>query len=222
MKRVTNNLSHWIYISLSIAATFAFFLLADYIFTTDLTQIQTQIYDYMLKIQNPHLSKFLFFFTKTSNPVPVLIGTLIICLLLFLKRYRMEALLVLLTILTLTFSNVLLKNWFSRERPPFEHLIQETGYSFPSGHSMMSFGIAILICYLAFHLSSSTPLSIILTLIGFLYSFSIGFSRIYVSVHYLSDVIGGYLAAISVTCLLIAIYELLIKYSLLPKKRGNR
>ena len=222
MKRVTQNLYPLIYMTLSIAATFAFFFLADYIFTTDLTQTQTQIYDYMLTIQNPHLSKFLILFTKTSNPIPILIGTLTVCLLLFLKRYRMESLLILLSIITLTFSNVLLKNWFSRERPPFERLIEETGYSFPSGHSMMSFGIAILFAYLLFHISRNRWLSSVLSLIGLCYSFTIGFSRIYVSVHYLGDVLGGYLAAISVTCLLIACYEFLINYTTLTKKRGNQ
>ena len=173
MKRVTHNLYPWIYMTLSIAATFAFFFLADYIFTTDLTQIQTQIYNYMLTIQTPDLSKFLILFTKTSNPVPILIGTLTVCLLLFLKSYRMESLFVLFSILTLTFSNVLLKNHFSRERPPFERLIEETGYSFPSGHSMMSFGIAILFAYLLFHLSRNRWIGSILSLVGLCYTFTI-------------------------------------------------
>ena len=222
MKRVTHNLYPWIYMTLSIAATFAFLFLADYIFTTDLTQIQTQIYNYMLTIQTPDLSKFLILFTKTSNPVPILIGTLTVCLLLFLKSYRMESLFVLFSILTLTFSNVLLKNHFSRERPPYERLIEETGYSFPSGHSMMSFGIAILFAYLLFHLSRNRWIGSILSLVGLCYTFTIGFSRIYVSVHYLGDVLGGYLAAISVTYPLIAFYEFLIKYTTLIKKRGSQ
>lgn len=87
---------------------------------------------------------------------------------------------------------------------------------------MMSFGIAILFAYLLFHLSRNRWIGSILSLVGLCYTFTIGFSRIYVSVHYLGDVLGGYLAAISVTYPLIAFYEFLIKYTTLIKKRGSQ
>lgn len=78
----------------------------------------------MLIIQNPHLSEFLILFTKTSNSILILITPVIVCLSLFLRKYRIESLLLLLCIFTLTASNVLFENYFNRKHSPFERLIE--------------------------------------------------------------------------------------------------
>jgi undecaprenyl-diphosphatase len=92
--------------------------------------------------------------------------------------------------------NQLLKEVFARPRPYFEHpLALETSYSFPSGHATMS-----LICYgmLAYFAVLALRTWRAKTAVVFGAAFLvllIGFSRIYLGVHYFSDVIGGFASA---------------------------
>lgn len=80
----------------------------------------------------------------------------------------------------------------ARTRPPLPHLVNVLSLSFPSGHAMNSLvGYGITAYYLSNHsrLQAYKPLIIILWIFLFI---SIGFSRLYLGVHYLSDVIAGY------------------------------
>lgn len=104
-----------------------------------------------------------------------------------------------------------LKELFERDRP---NLIQEydgTGYSFPSGHStgpMVFYGFIIyLIIRSRFPLVAKWIVGIVLGLLIFL----IGFSRIYLGVHYASDVIGGFLLGFAWLATNIAILEITIR-----------
>ena len=196
-----------LYLILFAISLFLFFILTHYIFYTDMTHIQQQIYRWIEVIRTNQLSNVMILLTKTANPIPVFLVTLLLCLILVLQKFFLDAILVVSTMGCLSLAHIILKHWFSRERPTFTHLIEETGYSFPSGHAMISFGFAILITYLVSHHVSSRVIARIISMIAFFYSLLIGFSRLYVSVHYLGDVLGGFLAATAITCLLLAFFE---------------
>ncbi len=93
--------------------------------------------------------------------------------------------------------NLLLKNILQRPRPTEYRLIDESGYSFPSGHSMVSMAFYGYIIYLIYKYVKNKYLkwSLITTLSILIVS--IGISRIYLGVHYTSDVLAGFLVAIS-------------------------
>ena len=93
--------------------------------------------------------------------------------------------------------NFLLKNILQRPRPTEFRLIDESGYSFPSGHSMVSMAFYGFLIYLIYKYVKNKKLKVILITFLSLLIFSIGISRIYLGVHYTSDVIGGFLIAIS-------------------------
>ena len=102
--------------------------------------------------------------------------------------------------------NDLLKHIFVRSRPDsINWLVNESGYSFPSGHSMVSmayYGYLIYLLYLSknkYKWLLITMLSIIILLIGI--------SRIYLGVHYLSDVLAGFLMAIIYLTIFITVSE---------------
>jgi len=93
------------------------------------------------------------------------------------------------------FLNHVLKGLFERPRPHFEHpLLVETSYSFPSGHAMESFVIYGMLAYLAVLALRSWESRVAVVFEAALLVVLIGFSRMYLGVHYFSDVLAGYAA----------------------------
>ncbi len=91
--------------------------------------------------------------------------------------------------------NHLLKGLFERPRPFFEHpLLRETSYSFPSGHAMESLVVYGMLAYLAVLALESWRARTTVVFGAVLLVLLIGFSRMYLGVHYFSDVVAGYAA----------------------------
>lgn len=96
-----------------------------------------------------------------------------------------------------TILNQLLKGILQRPRPEEFRIINESGYSFPSGHSMISMAFYGFFIYLIYKNVKNKYLKwSLITILGILIM-SIGVSRIYLGVHYTSDVLAGFLIAIS-------------------------
>lgn len=96
-----------------------------------------------------------------------------------------------------TILNQLLKRILQRPRPEEFRIINEEGYSFPSGHSMVSMAFYGFLIYLIYKNVKNKYLKwSLITILGVLI-ISIGISRIYLGVHYTSDVLAGFLIAIS-------------------------
>lgn len=98
----------------------------------------------------------------------------------------------------------LLKDLIGRERPAGEQLTLATGMSFPSGHAMLSLVFYGYIAYLLLRHGKSGARRIaaygLMLLIGL-----IGFSRIYLNVHYASDVAAGFLIAVVILAVMIRV-----------------
>lgn len=92
--------------------------------------------------------------------------------------------------------NFIVKNIMRRPRPEEYRLIPESGYSFPSGHSMVSLAFYGFLIYLIHKNIKNEALKVILILALTILIISIGISRIYLGVHYTSDVLAGFLTAI--------------------------
>ena len=96
-----------------------------------------------------------------------------------------------------TLLNFILKNILQRPRPTEYRLIDQTGYSFPSGHSMISMAFYGFIIYLLYKKVKNKYLKWSLIVILSVLIGMIGMSRIYLGVHYTSDVIAGFLISVS-------------------------
>ena len=93
--------------------------------------------------------------------------------------------------------NQILKRIVQRPRPTQYRLIDESGYSFPSGHSMVSAAVYGFLIYLIFKKVKNRTLKWSLITILTTLIILIGISRIYLGVHYTSDVLAGFLISIS-------------------------
>lgn len=91
--------------------------------------------------------------------------------------------------------NQFLKQFFHRVRPDLHRLIEAGGYSFPSGHAMNAFAVYGSLAFLLWRHIPNRMGRTALIMISSIFILMIGTSRIYLGVHYPSDIIGGYFAS---------------------------
>jgi len=138
------------------------------------------------------LDKLFLAITTIGNvEVITLIALTIIGILLY-KRYRLQAAIIFSSFFGAAAANFVLKLVFHRDRPAFwQSAIRETGYSFPSGHAMLSSALALSIIAIAWN----TRWRWLAIGIGVPFILLIGYSRLYLGVHYPTDVLAGWLAS---------------------------
>lgn len=124
---------------------------------------------------------------------------------------------ILLNVIIATLLNIFLKNIIQRPRPNDFRLISETGYSFPSGHSMISMAFYGFLIYLSIKYLKNKKMKIVLITFLSILIILIGISRIYLGVHYTSDVIAGFMISV---CYLI-IFTSLVKKYIIEREDGN-
>ncbi|WP_238941870.1 phosphatase PAP2 family protein [Bacillus sp. REN10] len=134
-------------------------------------------------------------------------GTILITLILLLKKRFSYALFFVLTVALGGWFNGLLKDLFKRQRPDILRLIEQGGYSFPSGHSMGSFIFYGAIAFLLFELLRHRWAKVTGTVAAVCLVFLIGLTRIYLGVHYPSDVTGGFTAGAAWLIFCIAVFH---------------
>lgn len=180
---------------LSILFATAFGLVALLVGFHRLNAIDRSIIRFVQGFESPALSPVMKFFTAIGEGLPVTaIAVAIALFLYFVLKNRRELILFVFALAGSQLLNVVLKLAFHRERPDIHRIIQVTGYSFPSGHSMGAFSLYGISAYLLWkHIPANRGRAILIAASAALVM-AIGISRIYLGVHYPSDVIGGYLA----------------------------
>lgn len=126
------------------------------------------------------------------------IGIIVIAIILSIAiKDKKTSILIWVNLVISTLLNQILKYIIQRPRPTEFRLIDESGYSFPSGHSMVSAAFYGFFIYLIYKNVKNKYLKWgLVSFLGFLI-ISIGVSRIYLGVHYTSDVLAGFLISIS-------------------------
>lgn len=141
----------------------------------------------------------------------VLIGTTIV-LVISIKN-RKIGLSIVANLGIVTGLNIVLKQIVQRPRPTEYRIVNETGYSFPSGHSMVSMAFYGFLIYLIYKYVKNQYLKIGLITFLSILIISIGISRIYLGVHYTSDVMAGFCISVSYLVLYVSSVSNWIKAS---------
>ncbi len=159
-------------------------------------------------IRTPSLNGTAVDITALGSPALIGLFTIIGLVTLFVKKDRVGAAFLSLNVIGATLWMAVLKTIIARERPNvIPRLIEVTDHSYPSGHSLVStatyFAIAFLVCR---HIKSKALITAILSTTGLVVLF-IAFSRLYLGVHYPSDVFSGIFFGISWVLFLTAIFK---------------
>lgn len=134
------------------------------------------------------------FITNFGGAVFLSIATIALLLLIKNKKIGLS---IFSNIVIITILNQLLKRILRRPRPTEFRIVEETGYSFPSGHSMVSMAFYGYLIYLIYKYVENKYAKWCLICLLSCLIISIGTSRIYLGVHYTSDVLGGFLISVS-------------------------
>ena len=140
--------------------------------------------------------------------IPVIITwVLIVAFIFYRKQWKMESYLMLGNLTLAGILIVTFKNIYQRPRPEILHLVEEKGFSFPSGHSLaVTIMVGTLIVILSQRIKNTVWRKIVQILLS-LYIVSVLVSRIYLGVHYPSDVIASLCVGLGVLFMEFPFYD---------------
>ena len=187
-----------------------FLLIVILILKKGVLDIDNSSYNYIKNnFINDKLTPYIVFFTNLGGAL-VLVGVSLMIAAIIRNKKISIAILVNLAMATLI--NQFVKLIFQRERPNVSNwLVNEFGYSFPSGHSAVSMAYYGFLIYLVYKKIKNKKLKWLLISILSIIILFVGISRIYLGVHFLSDVLGGFLFSIIYLIIFVYFYERIIK-----------
>lgn len=192
LKKILNKNYKWIILFLCVVL---FLAILQNVFYDEQLVLDSIFYN--LVVQNmraPTLTTILIIITNLGSAITLISLTILSIILIKNKKI---GLCISLNLIISTLLNVILKNIVQRPRPEGCRLIDESGYSFPSGHSMVNTAFYGLLIYLVLRNVKNSKLKYTLVTLISLLIIGIGFSRIYLGVHYASDVLAGFLISIA-------------------------
>lgn len=195
-----------------------FILISTLMLTNKIVDFDNFIYSLVIYYNCEFLNYFFIIISEFSSAGILILLTILIMLELKNKKISYLTILNLLCIIIL---NLFLKNIFIRERPLSLMLVNESGYSFPSGHSMVSLGFYGYIIYLLWKDYIKTSHKKIASVLISILVLLIGISRIYLGVHYASDVIAGFIMSGLYLIIYINFSNKVIRSELNMKKQKN-
>jgi membrane-associated phospholipid phosphatase len=186
----------------SIIAMYLFAQIADQVMDRDTIRIDNSVLIGLQRVGSPELDLVARRVTLLGSEGLAVV--MIVLLVIFGVRRRWGAAIALvLTTAGAQILNEILKDLFRRTRPaPVEFIFPAQEFSFPSGHAMVSASFYLFLAYVSWRVLHGWPRILavagLLTLIGV-----IGLTRLYLGVHFFTDVVAGYLAGLAWTAAVI-------------------
>lgn len=170
----------------------AFVFLVRRVFVVGNTQVDQRVFDYLQNYVTPRNNEVMLFITYLGRHeflIPA--NLLLITYYLFIKKHRWYSIKIPAVAISSVLLMFILKNLFGRERPLIPLLESAKGLSFPSGHALMSVTFYGLLVYIVWREVKDPTAKWVLIVALLLLIHLIAFSRIYLRVHYFTDVMAG-------------------------------
>lgn len=158
--------------------------------------------------RNSFWSSFFKIFTHLGSFYTLAILALVAVILLwFVKKDKRLSIFYAVCFAVVCISNFVIKQIVRRIRPEHLMIIEETGFSFPSGHAMMTFAFFFLLAHFIWIMIKNKPIKISLVVLCVILIEAVSFSRIYLGVHYLSDILAGWLLTFAIVGVCLMFYN---------------
>ncbi|MFE0503346.1 phosphatase PAP2 family protein [Peribacillus butanolivorans] len=181
---------------LSVIFLIGFSIMAFTISAYEFLNFDRTVISFVQGLESPFLTTIMKGFTFIGSSFSIIILFLLVLFYLYkVLKHRLELVLFSAVMVGSPLLNLILKLFFQRARPDLHRLIEIGGYSFPSGHAMNAFTLYGILTFLLWRHISTMWGRTLLILFSVMMILTIGISRIYLGVHYPSDIIGGYLAS---------------------------
>lgn len=200
---------------LFVVALNGFVEITDELAENELTGLDKAITEYIISFRSEALTNYFTFATDLGDRNAYIVITVFLAAYYFFKQRSWKFILqTTLVLLLATFSNIVLKRVFNRARPTLDHLVTVNTLSYPSGHSMSAMAFYGFLIYLCLRYKMRAWLKSLLVIVLVMIVLSIGVSRIYLGVHFPSDVAAGFVGGliwVAFCAVVFNVFELLRK-----------
>ena len=179
--------------------------------------IDASLIKFSQSIENDFLTSFFKLLTHLGSFITIIILTIVLAII--LKPVLLKIFVVINVGVVGAFC-LIVKKIIERPRPVGIALIEETGFSFPSAHSMISVVFYGFLIFIIWKMIKNKTLNIVLTSIFSVLALTIAYTRVYLGVHYITDVCAGAVAGLAY--LIVAIWAYIIVENVIKnKKKAN-
>lgn len=163
-------------------------------YENEMQQFDSAVIELIRYQANSMLDRWMLIVTELGSGTLLIVITISVLLYFSVKGWKRETIAMLICLVGAALLNQLLKELFARARPDMFRLVNESGYSFPSGHSMVSFCVYGFLAYMLSRQFASIRCRFAVFFAASCVVAIIGVSRIYLGVHYPTDVLAGFVA----------------------------
>jgi len=183
----------------------SFSVLTGFVMHEGIKSFELAVYSALSQFTRPTMTDIMVFITNLGSTVAIVLLNIVIIALPLTRR--VFGLSVAVNSIISAILNSVLKRIFARKRPNVKRFVIESGFGFPSGHTMNSTALYTIILLAVFKQTNSSIIRILVLMISVIAPFSIGISRIYLGVHQAGDVIGGWIMGVTVAILVDTIFS---------------
>ena len=180
-----------------------FLLILYFVLSKKIENFDTNLYQKVSKLINPTNTKIIKIITFMGSAIGIFLGIIISCT--FIKNNFDRIFLTLGMLGEVTLNNIL-KVIIKRPRPTINPLITETNYSFPSGHALAITAFTFFLLFFLWKMPINWIWKFIISIVFLGIIMLVMFSRVYLGVHYSSDVIAGFLCSASYILIITSFY----------------
>ena len=224
-KRLTPNEKYGLHLTLGITVviffTILFFtILKSYIGQDRLIQIDLRIINLVNQFRTPVIDKLMLFITHLAKGENITVGVIVVSIIFILKRNWHYLSTLLISVIGSEIFVHILKNIICRPRPPLVNaLMTESTYSFPSGHTFAAISFYGLLVFFILQSEKNRFLKKISFFLGLTLIIWISISRVYLGVHWPSDVLASLVIGIIWLTIFITSTKIKLKFTHFPKKQ---